>query len=308
MFKRTLFPALTLALLIAPLASAQIIIKPRVEAPGSFETNLLFKVKQTLSIMGQDIDTASVRKVTAKTDVSKPDSAGNVTYSSKYSAFENKLTLPGGVEIEFDSNGENTPQGTQLDFMLPLLTALSKSTTTMVYDKNGDVMKMEVKAEGLDTLDAQAKAMLGGELDSDALTEKAQNALDDFHDKPVKVGDSWESETTLDLGQGAVFELTSTQKYVGTVQQDGKTLHQVEIKYTEVDFEQPAATPGAPAVTESDLEIITGTSTLLFDAEKGRMVTSKINLEVSGEITLTIANMDLPAKLVLEITINQTNK
>jgi hypothetical protein len=308
MFKRTLFPALTLALLIAPLASAQIIIKPRVEAPGSFETNLLFKVKQTLSIMGQDIDTASVRKVTAKTDVSKPDSAGNVTYSSKYSAFENKLTLPGGVEIEFDSNGENTPQGTQLDFMLPLLAALSKSTTTIVFDKNGDVMKMEVKAEGLDTLDGQAKAMLGGELDSDALTEKAQNALDDFHDKPVKVGDSWESETTLDLGQGAVFELTSSQKYVGTVQQDGKTLHQVEIKYTEVDFEQPAATPGAPAVTESDLEIITGTSTLLFDAEKGRIVTSKLNLEVAGEITLTIANMDLPAKLTLEITINQTNK
>ncbi|HIN52784.1 MAG TPA: hypothetical protein EYM79_00615 [Planctomycetes bacterium] len=308
MFKRTLFPALTLALLIAPLASAQIIIKPRVEASGSFETNLLFKVQQTLSIMGQDIDTASVRKVTAKTDVSKPDSAGNVTYSTKYSAFENKLTLPGGVEIEFDSNGENTPQGTQLDFMLPLLAALSKSTTTIVYDKNGDVMKMEVKAEGLDTLDAQAKAMLGGELDSDALTEKAQNALDDFNDKPVKVGDSWESETTLDLGQGAVFELTSTQKYVGTVQQDGKTLHQVEIKYTEVDFEQPAATPGAPAVTESDLEIITGTSTLLFDAEKGRIVTSKLNLEVAGEITLTIANMDLPAKLTLEITIDQTNK
>jgi len=105
-----------------------------------------------------------------------------------------------------------------------------------------------------------------------------------------------------------VFELTSSQKYVGTIQQDGKTLHQVKIKYTEVDFEQPAATPGAPAVTESDLEIITGTSTLLFNAEKGRIVTSKLNLEVAGEITLTIANMDLPAKLTLEITINQTNK
>jgi len=308
MFKRILFPALAIALLLSPLASAQIIIKPRVEAPGSFETNLLFKVKQTLSIMGQDIDTASVRKVTAKTAVSKPDFDGNVTYSSKYSAFANKLTLPGGVEIEFDSNGENTPQGTQLDFLLPLLTAMSKSTTTIIYDKNGDVMKMEVKAEGLDTLDGQAKAMLGDELDSDALKEKAQNVLDDFNDKPVKVGDSWESETTLDLGQGAVFELTSTQKYVGTVQQDGKTLHQVQSKYTEVDFEQPAATPGAPAVTESDLEIVTGTATLLFDAEKGRMVTSKIHLEVAGEITLTVANMDLPAKLALEITINQTNK
>ncbi len=308
MFKRTFFQALTLALLLTSLASAQIIIRPRVEAPGSFETNLFFNVKQTLSIMGQDIDTASMKKVTAKTNVSKPDSAGNVTYSTKYSAFENKISLPGGVELEFDSNGENTPQGTQLDFMLPLLTALSKSTTTMVYDKKGDVLNIEVKAEGLDALDGQAKAMIGGDLDSDTLKEKAQNELDDFHDEPVKVGDSWKSETTLDLGQGAVFEMTSSQKYVGTVQQDGKTLHQVEIKYTAVDFEQPAATPGAPAVTESDLEIITGTSTLLFDAEIGRMVTSKINLEVSGEITLTIANMDLPAKLVLEITINQTNK
>ena len=52
MFKRTLFPVLAIALLITPLASAQIIIKPRVEAPGSFETYMLFKVKQTLSIMG----------------------------------------------------------------------------------------------------------------------------------------------------------------------------------------------------------------------------------------------------------------
>ncbi|MCS5630969.1 MAG: DUF6263 family protein [Pirellulaceae bacterium] len=308
MFKRTLFPALTLALLIAPLASAQIIIKPRVEAPGSFETNLHFNVKQTLSIMGQDIDTASERKVTAKTDVSKPDSDGNVTYSTKYLTFENKISLPGGVELEFDAKGENTPQGTQLDFMLPVLTALSKSTTTIVHDKNGDILNFEVKAKGLDTLDGQAKALLGGELDSDVLKEKAQSELDDFNDKPVKAGDSWESETTLDLGQGAIFELTSNQKYVGTVQQDGKTLHQVEIKYTEVDFEQPAATPGAPAVTESDLKIITGTTTLLFDAEKGRLVSSKLNLEVSGEITLTISNMDLPAKLALEITINQTNK
>ena len=208
MFKRTLFPALTLALLIAPLASAQIVIKPRVEAPGSFETNLFFEVQQTLSIMGQDIETASVKKVTAKTDVSKPDSAGNVTYSTKYLTFENKISLPGGVELEFDAKGENTPQGTQLDFMLPVLTALSKSTTTIVYDKNGDILNFEVKAKGLDTLDGQAKALLGGELDSDVLKEKAQSELDDFNDKPVKEGDSWESKTTLDLGQGAMFELT----------------------------------------------------------------------------------------------------
>jgi hypothetical protein len=222
--------------------------------------------------------------------------------------FENKLSLPGGVELEFDAKGENTPQGTQLDFMLPVLTALSKSTTTIVHDKNGDILNFEVKAKGLDTLDGQAKALLGGELDSDVLKEKAQSELDDFNDKPVKAGDCGESETTLDLGQGAIFELTSNQKYVGTVQQDGKTLHQVEIKYTEVDFEQPAATPGAPAVTESDLKIITGTTTLLFDAEKGRVVKSNLKLKVSGEITLTIANMDLPAGLALEITVEQSVK
>ena len=308
MFKRTLFPVLAIALLITPLASAQIIIKPRVEAPGSFETYMLFKVKQTLSIMGQDIDTAQVRKITAKTNVSKPDPNGNVTYSTTYLTFENKLSLPGGVELEFDAKDENTPQGTQLDFMLPVFTALSKSTTTIVHDKNGDILNVEVKAEGLDTLDGQAKALLGDELDSDVLKEKAQRELDDFNDKPIKVGDSWESETSLDLGQGAIFELTSTQKYTGTVEQDGKTLHQVQIKYTDVDFEQPAATPGAPAVTGSDLKIITGTATQLFDVKIGRMVSSKLNLEVSGEITLTVANMDLPAKLALEINNTQTNK
>ena len=308
MFKRTLIPALAIALLLTPLASAQIVIKPRVETSGSFETKQRVKLKQTLSIMGQNIDTANERTITAKTDVSKPDSDGTVTYSTKYSAYESTISLPGGIKLEFDSNGENTPQGTQLDFLLPALATLAKSTTTIFFDKNGDVMSVELKSEGLDALDDQAKAMLGGDIDSDVLKENAQSELDDFNDKPVKIGDSWEAETTLDLGQGARFELTSNQKYVGTVQQDGQTLHQVEIKYTEVDFGQPAAGPGAPAVTESDLEIIAGTSTLLFDAEKGRVVTSKFNLEVSGEITLTIANMDLPAKLALEITINNTIK
>lgn len=308
MFKRTLFSALALALLIVPLASAQIVIKPRVETPGSFETKQFVKLKQTLSIMGQNIDTANQRTVTAKTDVSKPDSDGTVTYSTKYSAYETIISLPGGIKLEFNSNGENAPQGTQLDFLLPALATLAKSTTTILYDKNGDVMNVELKSEGLDALDDQAKAMLGDDIDSDVLKKKAQSELDDFNDKPVKIGDRWEAETTLDLGQGAMFELTSNQKYVGTVQQDGKTLHQVESKYTEVDFEQPAAGPGAPAVTDSNLKIITGTSTLLFDAEKGRVVTSKFNLEVSGEITLTIANMDLPAKLALEITINNTIK
>ena len=308
MFKRTLIPVLAIALLLTPLASAQIIIKPRVETSGSFETKQRVKLKQTLSIMGQNIDTANERTITAKTDVSKPDSDGTVTYSTKYSAYESTISLPGGIKLEFDSNGENTPQGTQLDFLLPALAVLAKSTTTIFFDKNGGIMSVELKSEGLDALDVQAKAMLGEDIDSDVLKKNAQSELDDFNDKPVKIGDSWAAETTLDLGQGARFELTSNQKYVGTVQQDGKTLHKVEIKYTEVDFGQPAAGPGAPAVTESDLEIIAGTSTLLFDAEKGRVVTSKFNLEVSGEITLTIANMDLPANLALEITINSTIK
>lgn len=308
MFKRTLLLALTVALLIAPFASAQIIIKPRVQAPGTFETNLVFKVKQKLSIMGQEIDTANTRQAISVTDVSKPDSDGNVTYSSKYKTFNNKISLPGGIEIEFDSKGENTPQGTQLDFLLPLMEAISKSITTVVYDKSGDIDTVTVKAEGLDALDNQAKAMLGGDLDGDTLKEKAQNEIDEFNDKPVNIGDTWESETTLDLGQGAMFELTSEQKYVGTIQQDGVTLHQVDYKFTEVDFVQPAAAPGAPAVTGSDLEIKIGTTTLLFDAKKGRVVKSNLKLEVSGEITLTIANMELPAKLALDINIDQSTK
>ena len=186
--------------------------------------------------------------------------------------------------------------------------ALSKSRTTIVHAENGDIVKIEVKAEGLDALDDQAKAMLGGELDGDALKEKAQKEIDDFNDKPVNIGDTWKSETTLDLGQGAMFKLTSEQKYVGTVQQDGVALHQVDTKFTEVDFEHPAAAAGAPAVTDSDLQIITGTTILLFDAKKGRVVKSNLKLKVSGEITLTIANMDLPARLALEITVEQSVK
>ncbi|MBC8437474.1 MAG: hypothetical protein H8D86_01320, partial [Planctomycetes bacterium] len=62
------------------------------------------------------------------------------------------------------------------------------------------------------------------------------------------------------------------------------------------------------AVTGSDLEIKIGTTTLLFDAKKGRVVKSNLKLEVSGEITLTIANMELPAKLALDINIDQSTK
>jgi len=302
MLKRILLPAVSLALLLAPLAKAQVVIKPRPQAPGTFETQVTLNLTQKLTIMGQELDTGQSQKATTKTVVSQPDSDGNVTYSTTNSAFENTMTLPGGIELKYDSNGENKPQGTQVDFLLSVFEVLAKATTTIVFDKEGEIKSAKITSEGLDELDEQAKAILGSDLDDDTIEANVKNDLAKFRSEAVKPGDSWEDTTTMNLGGGAVFELAVTKKYIGVVTKDGKQLHKVEATYTDVDFEQSAPSPGAPAVTDSDLEITTGTFVILFDAEKGQVVSSKLTLNVKGSITLTIANMDLPAELTLEMT------
>ena len=308
MLKQILLPTIALAFFITPFVGAQVVIKPRPQAPGTFETQVTLNLTQKLTIMGQELDTGQSRKATTKTVVSQPDSDGNITYSVTNSTFENTMTLPGGIELKYDSKGENKPQGTQVDFLIPVFDALAKATTTIVYDKEGGIKSIKIKSEELDKLDEQAKALVGSDLDSDTIEANARNELDEFRSEAVKPGDRWEDTTTMNLGGGAVFELDVTKKYVGVVIQDGKKLHKVEASYTDVDFEQPAPSPGAPAVTDSDLEITTGTAILLFDAEKGQVVSNKMTLNVKGAITLTVANMDLPAELKLDMSISNDIK
>ena len=122
-------------------------------------------------------------------------------------------------------------------------------------------------------------------------------ALAFLPDGPVKEGETWERSTESNLGSGQVMSFRTKYEYKGTIEQDGRKLDKIEGKAFEVSL----VINGNPMLqlTKSDLKIKESASTILFDREKGHVVSRVSKVRIDGPLTLTINGMELPGKVDL---------
>ncbi len=118
--------------------------------------------------------------------------------------------------------------------------------------------------------------------------------------EPVNKGDSWQRAQSANLGAGQIMTFQNKFTYEGTVEKNGKTLDKITLKTLSVDFAlQDSPLPlqlkgSALKATESD-------GTILFDRVLGQVVETTSSIRIEGEITFSVNNMDLPAKLDLKM-------
>ena len=294
--------ALLLMLVIAPCASAQIVIKPGLPNPGKFTSKLTLDIAQTLNLAGQELTTGQKRELITNNQVSQPAADGSITVVETFQSLKDTTTLPGGATLKFDSAEGPKPQGTAADFLVDVMAVMAKTKTTIVFDKSGKAIRVNATADGLDELDEPGKSLLQADLDPQRLKDIANAQRDEYHAEPVKPGEQWKKETSTDLGQGAKFTHTAATKYVGVENRNGVNLHKVTISYSDVNFEQNASAPGAPSIAGTEMEVIDGGSTYFFDAEKQQVVDSNFKLHVKGKITLSVQGMEIPAEIEISIS------
>ncbi|MFM9960556.1 MAG: DUF6263 family protein [Planctomycetaceae bacterium] len=279
-------------------AQAQVKLEHKVVEGQKTVTHTTMTVKQTLTLAGMGLDTASDRFVISATQVGKRDAEGKTRVEVKTDKLTITLKLPGGVTASFDSDDPNKKaDNPALEPLMQLMRASAKAKITLVRDPSGKV----VAVEGLDKVAEEVPEELRGEFNPEQAKKTANHELENLPDDVVKPGDTWTRMADLPLGSGQVMSLTTEYKYVGEVKEGDKTFDKIEAKATAVSFSIAADSKLPLKVIKSELKPTESTETKLFDRAAGQWHTIKGKIRIQGDIEFEANATKLPAKLDLTI-------
>ena len=250
-------------------------------------------VDQTLTLAGQDIVTKSSTFIRSTSSVGKRAEDGSLAVTDKVDAFQSELNI-NGTKIQFDSaNPDKKADLPQLEPLLDIYRAVCKFPVTKVFDAKNKLTATKLPEGEFEKLNELAKL----QFDPETMKKATEQLFAFLPDESVKEGATWERSTHTNLGSGQVMTFRTKYEYKGTVEQDGRTLDKIEGKAFEVSF----AINGNPMIqlTKSDLKIKESSSTVLFDRERGHVVSRTSKIRIDGPLTLTINGMELPGKVDL---------
>ena len=117
-------------------------------------------------------------------------------------------------------------------------------------------------------------------------------------DKPVAVGDKWDRTDKMALGPlgnvetKSAFKLDEVKGDVATISMKG-----------DLTFKAGDADAGLPfKITKADLKAENFAGTHKFNMKTGRLVASKVEMEMAGTLTIEAAGMTVDAKLKQKMT------
>lgn len=297
--RMTVLATLTL-LLPASVSVAQVELKHKVNESATFTTNAYVSIDQTLTIAGNETTTKSETTTTTVTKTGERDGDGNIQRADSVKSLQISISGTPG-EYRFDSVNPDQQGGSQLEMMRDVHKLLAKRTVTTTFDKDGKIVKIDAGQDQLANLPDLVKSLAASEFDSEQMKTMARQQRQVLPDKAVKKGDTWQRTSTASFGAGQEMEFTTTYTYEGTVESSGKQLHKISAKTTDVKFSVAADSPLPIRLKESKLKIENSESTVLFDAQLGRVMQSKESVRIKGPLTFEANGQELPSELDLTI-------
>jgi hypothetical protein len=277
----------------------QVTLEHKFTEGSAFTVDSTEQVEQKLTINGTDIETGSNTRATVKGTVGQRDADGKLRVPTKIESLKINVSIM-GMPYDFDSANPDAKGDSQLEALRDVHRGLVKRTTTLVYDKSNRVTAVENDVDILSSLPAEAQAMAKSQLDPGHLKDAANDAMDEIKSDPIKPGDTWQRSSTTDFGAGQVMQFKTEYTYAGTVAKDGRTLDKITSKTLEVNYSLQDS-PLPLGLKNSDLKATESDGTILFDRELGRVVESTTSMRITGDLTFTINDTNLPAKLDLKM-------
>jgi hypothetical protein len=270
--------------------------------PDERKTKTLVQVtsQQTLTLNNMPMETSSEQEMVILTDNGKRAEDGTLRQSQKIESLKAKLTMPGGVVLNFDSaNPNQAPPGTPYDMFLDLIKTNANASWTVVRDKANRVAAIEGRDKVLESLDETKRELVKRQIDATYLRDKANQEMDKIPSKPVTKGDSWELSETMRLEGGQSMTLKTKYTYQGKVDHNGKQVHQIDVETLQVTYsiDADAATP--LKLTSSNLKPKMVEGVIFFDEESGQVIEAREKLQITGDLKFTVSGNDLSGKLDL---------
>jgi hypothetical protein len=269
----------------------------------SYKTKV--KTSQVLTLMGQAIQTESTETIVSSTSVGKKRPDNTLPVEEKVESLNVELSLPGGMNITFDSKDPNPKiDNPQLSFLIDLYKLVSHVSYTVVLDAQNKVKAVEGsekildKAEGLNDL---VKQSLSSRLDAQRLKTQFEQSHGNLPEVLARKGEPWERSETSDLGGGQTLTFQKKYEYVGEEKKGSATYDKIDVKTTKVTYAMDPKSPSPLKVIKSELTIDSGDGTMLFDREAGRIVSSQGTTHIKGPMTFAAGGQEIPGELDLTI-------
>lgn len=304
---RTALLSTSLVLVLAAASQAQTKLERKFTEGDKYTQESYFKIEQTLSIAGMDVESSVETNITAQSEVGKRDATGELKVKEKIASL-NITTKAQGTEYNFDSANPDNKGTSPLEAVRGIHKSLVASTTTTVLDAQNNITAVEREQGEFNSLPAETQALVQSEFDPDNMKQRAEEAAARIPSGPVKVGDTWNNTESVNFGAGQSMTFEFEYSYVGTTEQDGKTLDKITRKATSAVFMLDPGSPLPLTVKSSDLKAEDLGSVSLFDRQVGRFIDDKLALRVTGDLAFEVNGMPIPAKLDLKMETNVTSR
>lgn len=299
---RLLWAALVVVLACSP-ASAQVTLARKYVEGSKSVSNTEVKSHQILTIDKTDVETRSKQFIVLASTVGKRMPDETLPIESKIETLQSELSLPGGINVKFDSGSPDKKADIpQLEQLMDVFRIAAKANWITVLDKMNQVKAVESKEKIPEGIDEKFKSQFDPETRKRAIVQ----ALANLPDKPVSKGDTWVRTSDSDLGAGQKLTLKTQYEYLGPVEKDGKMIDEVGIKTTEATYVMDPNSPSPLKVTSSELKVTESKGRLLFDREKGAVVENTTSFRIQGDLKLSVNGKEVPGKL--DLTIESTMK
>jgi hypothetical protein len=290
-------------------------LKWKFEVNKAFYQEMTTTTKQTMKVMNSDVVQNQTQTFIFSWTPIKQENEGWVI-KQKIEGVKMSIDI-GGQAIKYDSTQDTNATNPLGDFFKQLV----GSEFTLTLDKDMKVTKVEGRAEFIKKLvqaNPQMEPLLNQILSEQALKEMADPTFAAVPNADKKKGDSWEKDSKLDMGPIGTYE--NKYKYTydgknteGTSDQD-KKLDKIKVETT-LKYTPPgdaaANSPLPFKIKSADLTSKNATGTILFNADKGRIESSKQSLNLSGKLKIEIGgqatDVDLTQEQSTEVKTTDTN-
>jgi len=305
--QRRLLALSVLALFVAVLAPSvqarqgeKATLKWKFEPGKTFYQKMVTETKQKMTVGSNEVNQTQSQTFFFSWTVNKVE-GDTVTLTQKIEGVIMKIDI-GNQKIDYDSTKKQDQPGNPLSEFFKNMVA-SKGFEIVLNQKTMKVTDVKNRVEFLNDLvkaNPQMRPLLETILSEESVKQMAEPTFAAIPGEEVTKGKSWPRESKLNMGPIGTYE----NKYDYTLNKIDKDIAEIAVKTT-LTYTPPTADAagvgGLPfRIKSADLKSSNANGTINFSTKEGRIVSSNLTLELSGDLSIEIGGQ------TTKVTLTQT--